>query len=55
MIKPIGYINERNIFFKELTPSDIFNATLIPVYTAEQLNIKETTNEQDTFNNTITD
>jgi hypothetical protein len=55
MIKPIGYINEKNIFFKELTPSDIFNATLIPVYTAEQLNIKEITNEQDTFNNTITD
>ena len=41
MIKPVGYINENGVFFKELTPNPAFNATLTPVYTAAQLGVKE--------------
>lgn len=35
-MKLVGYINAEKIFFKELTPSEIFNSTLIPVYTLEE-------------------
>ena len=41
MIKPVGYINENGVFFKELTPNPAFNATLTPIYIAAQLGVKK--------------
>lgn len=37
---PIAYISPDGVLFKELTPSPIFNATLIPLFTLEQLQSK---------------
>ena len=35
-MKLVGYITKDNVFFKELTPSEPFNATLTPVYTLDE-------------------
>jgi len=37
---PVAYMSPEGVLFKELTPSPMFNATLIPLFTLEQLESK---------------